>query len=424
MLAAALRAEAASFVASLTDKRLADGRQRVVHHGTGPARAIQTGIGAVPVQRHKVRDRATDVPAEERIRFTSSILPRWARRSCSLDALLQVLYLRGVSTGDFQDALTALLGGDAPNLSPGVISRLTAGWQEDYDRWQRRDLSARNFPPASMSTSRPNGVYLQARMGPTPECMLVEIGATAEGRKELFGFQVGARESAQSWHELLVDLKARGLGEPPKLAAGDGALGFWKALEGIFPGTRHQRCWFHKMSNVLKHFPKSTQPAVTVDLRKISHAEHPSRGAGRHRDLQAEIRRQIRPRRRLPAQGQRGPAGLLRLPGRALGPLTHLEPDRERVRHRPPPGCAHEGRAVTEDRETHGLHSRQGGFKDMAQIERHEPVAEHHRRRQVHRRRRTTRRHPKPRRMKEPRHPNLAIARYAGITKIRAMPIV
>lgn len=267
MLAAALRAEAASFVASFTDERLADGRQRVVHHGTGPARMIQTGIGPVPVQRHKVRDRATDVPAETRIRFTSTILPRWARRSRSLDALLPVLYLRGVSTGDFQEALTALLGADAPNLSPGAISRLTAGWQEDYDRWQRRDLAARSYVYIWA-----DGVYLQARMEPSAECMLVVIGATPEGRKELLGFQVGVRESAQSWRELLVDLKARGLGVPPKLAVGDGALGFWKALEEVFPGTRHQRCWFHKMSNVLNHFPKSMQPAVAADLREISHA--------------------------------------------------------------------------------------------------------------------------------------------------------
>lgn len=267
MLVAALRAEAASFVASFTDERLPDGRQRVVHHGTGPERLIQTGIGAMPVQRHKVRDRATDVPAEKRIRFTSNILPRWGRRSRSLDALLPVLYLRGVSTGDFQEALAALLGPDAPNLSPGVISRLTAGWQQDYDRWQRRDLSARSYVYIWA-----DGVYLQARMEPTAECMLVVIGATPEGRKELLGFQVGVRESAQSWRELLVDLKARGLGVPPKLAVGDGALGFWKALEEVFPGTRHQRCWFHKMSNVLNHFPKSMQPAVVADLREISHA--------------------------------------------------------------------------------------------------------------------------------------------------------
>jgi len=268
MLAAALRAEADSFVARFSDERLPDGRQRVVHHGAGPERTIQTGIGPIAVQRRKVRDRAADAPPESRIRFTSHILPRWARRSRSLDALLPVLYLRGVSTGDFQEALTALLGTDAPNLSPGVIARLTADWQADYDRWQRRDLSARRYVYVWA-----DGVYLQARMEPNAECMLVVIGATPEGKKELLGFQVGLRESAQSWRELLVDLKARGLAAPPNLAVGDGALGFWKALDEVFPGTGHQRCWFHKMSNVLNHFPKAIQPAVAAGLREISHAD-------------------------------------------------------------------------------------------------------------------------------------------------------
>ena len=251
MLMAALKAEAASFVAQFGEELLPDGRQRVVRHGAGPERMIQTGIGPIPVQRQKVRDRASDVPTEQKIRFSSSILPRWARRSRSLDALLPVLYLRGVSTGDFQEALSALLGTDAPNLSPGVVSRLTAGWQEDYDRWQHRDLSARRYVYVWA-----DGVYLQARMEPQAECMLVIIGATPEGRKELLGFQVGVRESAQSWRELLVDLKARGLSVPPKLAIGDGALGFWKAMDEVFPGTSHQRCWFHKIANVLNHFPR------------------------------------------------------------------------------------------------------------------------------------------------------------------------
>lgn len=267
MLAAALKAEAASFVAQFAGERLPDGRQRVVRHGVGPEREIQTGIGPVPVQRQKVRDRACGVPDEKKIRFTSNILPRWARRSRSLDALLPVLYLRGVSTGDFQEALGALLGTDAPNLSPGAITRLTAGWQEEHDRWQRRDLSARRYVYIWA-----DGVYLQARMEPVAECMLVVIGATPEGKKELVGFQVGVRESAQSWRELLVDLKARGLTVAPELAVGDGALGFWKAMDEVFPGTRHQRCWFHKISNVLNHFPKSGQPAAAADLRNISHA--------------------------------------------------------------------------------------------------------------------------------------------------------
>ena len=267
MLMAALKAEADSFVAGFAEDLLPDGRRRVVRHGAGPEREIQTGIGPIPVHRPKVRDRA-DVPAEAKIRFSSAILPKWARRSKSLDALLPALYLRGLSTGDVQDALASILGAEAPNLSPGVMSRLTAEWQDDLDRWQRRDLSARRYVYVWA-----DGVYLQARMEPQADCMLVILGATPEGKKELVGFQVGVRESTQNWRELLVDLKARGLGVPPELAVGDGALGFWKALDEVFPGTRHQRCWFHKTANVLNAFPKSMQPAVTSDLREISRAE-------------------------------------------------------------------------------------------------------------------------------------------------------
>jgi transposase-like protein len=209
---------------------------------------------------------ATADPAE-RIRFTSNILPKWARRSVSLDALLPVLYLKGISTGDFQDALAAIIGPDAPNLSPSVISRLTAGWQAQYDTWVRRDLSARNYVYIWA-----DGVYLQARMAENAECILVIIGATPEGKKELIGFQVGLRESTQSWHELLTDIKGRGLSIPPKIAVGDGAMGFWNALDRAFPDTKHQRCWVHKVKNVLNCFPKQMAPAVKSDLNDIQHA--------------------------------------------------------------------------------------------------------------------------------------------------------
>ena len=267
MLAAALRAEADAFVTQFSDERRPDGRKRLVRHGQGPERTIQTGIGPLDVRRPKVRDRAA-VPEAEKIGFTSAILPRWARRSKSLDALLPVLYLRGISTGDFQEALGALPGSDAPNLSPGVISRLTGEWQQEYERWQHRDLSARRCVYI-----RADGVYLQARMEPRAEGILVIIGATPEGKKELVGFQVGVRESAQSWRELLVDIKARGLSVPPEIAGGDGAMGFCKALDEIFPSTRHQRCRVHKVANVLNKFPKSMQPGVKSDLREIWHAE-------------------------------------------------------------------------------------------------------------------------------------------------------
>jgi putative transposase len=263
LLAQAVEAEADAFLTSMQDARLADGRERVVRHGHGPERVIQTGIGPVEVRRVKLRDRASGENGE-RIRFTSAILPRWARRTRSLDALLPILYLRGVSMGDFQEALVALLGKDAPNLSPSVIARLRGAWEADYARWQRRDLSARRYVYIWA-----DGVYLQARMEPQAECMLVLIGATPEGKKELVGFQVGIRESAQSWRELLIDLKARGLAIAPELATGDGALGFWKALEEVSPTTRHQRCTVHKTANVLDKLPKSVQPAAKAGLREI-----------------------------------------------------------------------------------------------------------------------------------------------------------
>jgi putative transposase len=263
ILAEALAAEADAFVAAFAEARLEDGRRRVVRHGFGPERPVQTGVGPVQVRRPKVRDRE---PAQsgEKLRFTSAILPKWARRTKSLDALLPVLYLRGVSTGDFQEALAAILGKDAPNLSPSVIGRLKTRWEADYEAWRRRDLSARRYVYIWA-----DGVYLQARMEPEAECMLVVIGATPEGKKELVGFQVGVRESAQSWRELLVDLKARGLSVAPELAIGDGALGFWTALEKTFPSTARQRCWVHKVSNILNKLPRSMAPQVKADLRDI-----------------------------------------------------------------------------------------------------------------------------------------------------------
>ena len=262
LIAQAIEAEFETFLASNAELVLPDGRQRVVRHGHDPVRAIQTGIGPIDVQKPKARDRGAAAGA--RIRFTSNILPKWARRTKSLDALLPVLYLRGISAGDFQEALTALLGKDAPNLSPAVIARLKGEWEDEYGRWQKRDLSARRYVYVWA-----DGVYLQARMEPQAECMLVLMGATPEGKKELIGFQTGVRESAQSWKELLVDLKARGLSIAPEVAVGDGALGFWRALDEAFPTTRHQRCWLHKTLNVLDKFPKSMQPNAHRDLREI-----------------------------------------------------------------------------------------------------------------------------------------------------------
>ena len=266
LLAQAVETEVAELLAAHAHLTTEEGRQRLVRHGHAPERTIQTGIGPVEVRQPRVRDRAGK--GSERIRFTSAILPPYARRTKSLDALLPALYLRGISTGDMQEALAALLGKDAPNLSPAVLAKLKAGWQEEYQRWKSRDLSAKRYVYVWA-----DGVYLQARMEPDKQCILVLIGATLEGKKELIGFQVGFRESAQSWCELLADLKSRGLTVPPELAIGDGALGFWKALEEEFGATRQQRCWVHKIMNVLNKLPKSVQSKAKADLAEIWNAE-------------------------------------------------------------------------------------------------------------------------------------------------------
>lgn len=318
--------EVETFLATVKDLKLADGRARVVRHGHGLARTIQTGVGAAEVARAKIRDRGAASDGE-RIRFSSAILPLWARRTRSLGALLPVLYLRGISTGDFQEALTALLGKDAPNLSPAVISRLSAEWQSEYERWQRRDLSARRYVYVWA-----DGVFLQARMEDHGECMLVLIGATQEGKKELIGFQVGVRESAQSWRELLIDVKQRGLQIAPEIAVGDGALGFWRALDEIFPGTRHQRCWVHKTVNVLGKVPLSVQITMNEDLCKVYWAPNRASAEAAINVFTRETPCQIRPGGRMSGQGSRRAAGLLRLSCRALGSLAHDQSHRERVR--------------------------------------------------------------------------------------------
>ena len=266
LLAQAVEAEA--FLAAMKGERLADGRDRLVRHGHGPERPMQTGIGPVAVQRVRARDRG-GADGGERIRFTSAIPPRWARGPGAWMRGTPILYLRGASMGDVGEALAALLGPDAPNLSPSVVARLRGEWEADDARWQRRDLSARRYGHVWA-----DGIDLQARMEPQAECMLVLIGATPEGKKELLGFQAGGgvRESMQSWRELLVDLEARGLSVAPKLATGDGALGFWRALEQVSPATRHQRCTVHETVNVMDKLPKSVQPAAKTDLREIGAA--------------------------------------------------------------------------------------------------------------------------------------------------------
>jgi putative transposase len=243
----------------LRDER---GRRRVVRNGHLPERDVQTGIGAVTVKVPRVRDRSPS--KESRIGFSSSILPPYVRKSKSLEALIPWLYLKGVSTGDFSEALAALLGRDAPGLSPTTVSRLKASWQKDLEAWQGRDLSTERYVYLWA-----DGVYFNVRMDQDAQCVLVVIGATESGRKELLAIQDGYRESAQSWRELLLDLKQRGLEDAPVLATADGALGFWKALHEVYGSTRAQRCWVHKTANVLNRLPKKIQPKAKEHLHAI-----------------------------------------------------------------------------------------------------------------------------------------------------------
>jgi transposase-like protein len=264
LLAQAVEAEVAAFLGRHGDLKTGDGHARVVRHGHLPEREIMTGIGPVAVRQPRVRDRGATAGDPERIRFSSALLPPYARRTKSLDVLLPLLYLRGLSTGDFKEALAALLGKDAPGLSASTISRLKEMWSDEHDRWRKRDLSARRYVYLWA-----DGIYLQARLDDEKQCILVLIGATPEGRKELIGFTDGARESAQDWRELLLDLKDRGLVAPPRLAVADGALGFWKAVGELWPTTAGQRCWVHKTANVLNKLPKSQQPKAKRALRDI-----------------------------------------------------------------------------------------------------------------------------------------------------------
>lgn len=262
LIAKAVEAELATFLAQYADQRLDDGRQAVVRNGYLPERTVQTGIGDVSVQVPKVRDRSGGGA-----RFNSSLLPPHLKRARSIEELIPWLYLKGISTGDYQEALAALLGDQAKGLSANTVSRLKKQWEDEHTEWRQRDLSDRRYVYWWA-----DGVYSNVRMDDRL-CLLVIIGVTEQGRKELVAVEDGFRESADSWKTLLTGLRERGLTTAPKLAVGDGAMGFWAALSKIYPETDHQRCWVHKTANVLNKLPKSLQPKVKADLHDIWMAE-------------------------------------------------------------------------------------------------------------------------------------------------------
>jgi transposase-like protein len=265
MLQAAVESEVNEFVGQHADRRDEQGNRLVVRNGYLPKRQLLTGAGRLAVEQPRVRDNTPE--SEQRVRFSSSILPPYLRRSKSIDELIPWLYLKGISTGDFQEALQALLGEDAPGISANVIVRLKEQWAQEYDAWSHRDLSDTQYVYLWA-----DGIYVNVRLeneANQRQCLLVLMGATADGRKELIAVVDGYRESEQSWTELLIDLKQRGLTIAAKLAVGDGALGFWAALRKVFGETREQRCWLHKTGNVLNKLPKSLQEKAKADLHEI-----------------------------------------------------------------------------------------------------------------------------------------------------------
>jgi len=267
LLAQAVESEVEAFLSEHADLSTSDGHRRVVRNGYLPGREIQTGIGPVAVRMPRLRDKGEGGKGGK-IHFSSKILPPYLRRTKSIEELIPWLYLKGISSGDFGEALAALLGSKAPGLSASTISRLKDVWQAEMNSWQGRDLSKKRYVYFWA-----DGVYFNVRMEEASQCILVIIGATADGKKELVGIWDGYRESEQSWRELLLDLKRRGLTIGPKLAVGDGALGFWKALAQVFGGARVQRCWVHKTANVLNKLPKGAQKQAKQRLHEIWMAE-------------------------------------------------------------------------------------------------------------------------------------------------------
>ena len=261
MLAQAIDAEVAEWIESRRHLTNEAGHRQVVRNGRLPKRTVLSGVGPIEVQQPRVLDRRPEGEAES---FSSQILPPYLRKTKSLEELIPWLYLKGVSTGHFSEALAALVGPSAAGLSATTITRLKGVWEEEFQEWTKRTLEGKKYVYVWA-----DGVHFNIRLEEDRQCILVLMGATADGRKELIAVADGYRESEQSWKGLLLDVKSRGLAIDPKLATGDGALGFWKALAQVYPTTREQRCWVHKTANVLDKLPKRLQPEAKQKLHAI-----------------------------------------------------------------------------------------------------------------------------------------------------------
>ena len=267
MLATAIEAEVAAYIDDHQNELDESGHRLVVRNGRHRPRQIHTGAGTLEVEQPRVDDKRVDVDGT-RFKFTSKILPPYLRRTKSLEEFIPWLYLKGISTNDFSECLQHLTGNSAASLSPSTVVRLKDAWSKECLEWSRRSLVGKHYVYLWA-----DGVHFNIRLEEDRQCILVLMGATRDGKKELVAISDGYRESAQSWKEILVDLKQRGLEHAPALAIGDGALGFWKALREELPATRAQRCWVHKTANVLNKLPKHKQPIVKSDIQDIWMAE-------------------------------------------------------------------------------------------------------------------------------------------------------
>jgi len=268
LLQRALEAEIARHLDRYSELLTGENRKAVVRNGFAPERTILTGIGPVRIQRPRIDEREAVRKNPKHEQFTSSILPRFLRRTPSIEGTIATLYLKGISSNDFDDALAAIFGDGVGRLSPNTVSRLKEVWEDELETWRSRDLSGEEY-----AYIWADGVYFNARLEGDRSCLLVIIGAKYNGDKELLAIRAGYRESEESWTELLLELKDHGLEVDPKLAVADGALGFWKTLPKVFPTTKGQRCWVHKTANVLDKMPKKVQPQAKRMIHEIYMAE-------------------------------------------------------------------------------------------------------------------------------------------------------
>jgi transposase-like protein len=386
MLAQALQAEVADYIEWFSDVRDENGRRMVVRNGSHEAREVMTAAGAVEVKAPRVNDRRTDPESGERMRFSSAILPPWCRKSPKINEVLPLLYLHGLSSGDFVPALGEFLG-SAAGLSAATITRLTETWQAE-----QRDFAARDLSGVGFVYLWADGVHVNVRLEEHKLCLLVLVGVRADGRKALVAITDGYRESIESWADLLRDAKRRGM-RAPVLAVGDGALGFWGALGEVFPETAAQRCWFHKIANVLGALPKSAHPGRRRHSRRSATPRtRPRRARPRSPSPPPTAPSTPRRSRRSPTTCRCCWPSTITRPstGSTYGPPTRYV----HVRHRAAPAEAHPRTRLAGVRAGHGLQAQAGGPGPLARGEPTPPGRSRPRRRHLHRRRtrRTTRR--------------------------------